>query len=103
MAEIKNEHDQKSIELFLKAADPTGQKLFWIGMTDLFQEGTWMWEPSHEMPKYFNWANTEPNNSNGIEHFAHLLNATWNYQWNDFPNDETYGKEVFALCQITLN
>jgi len=79
LAEIKSDHDQMSIELFLKAADPSGKKIFWIGLTDLFQEGTWMWEPSHELATYFNWMKGQPDNQNGIEHFVHLHNATYNY------------------------
>ncbi len=90
-----------SIELFLKAADPSGKKIFWIGLTDLFQEGTWMWEPSHELATYFNWMKGQPDNQNGIEHFVHLHNATYNYQWNDCPN-ETCKNIMLALCQKIL-
>jgi hypothetical protein len=101
LAEIKSEHDQKSIELFLKAADPTGLKLFWIGMTDLFQEGTWMWEPSHELASYFNWNKGQPDNNNGTEHFAHLYNAASSYKWNDCKNDNCKNS-MMALCQKIL-
>ena len=94
-----NEHDQKAIELFLKATDPAGEQLYWIGLTDLFEEGTWVWEPSHEHAKYFNWAENEP--TGFYENFAHLLNASMARKWNDCSNDICYDG-VYALCQITL-
>jgi hypothetical protein len=59
-------------------------------MTDVFQEGAWMWGPSHEVATYFNWRTNEPTNSGGLEHFAHLYNSTWNYQWNDSNNHAWY-------------
>jgi len=79
-----------------------GEHLYWIGMTDLFQEGTWMWEPSHELATYFNWDPREPSGK-FKENFAHLLNASREYKWNDCSNDKCYGEgELYALCQINL-
>ncbi len=70
-------------------------------MTDLFQEGTWVWEPSHEIATFFNWETALHNPSGIFENFAHLLNATWERKWNDCSNDVCYNG-VYALCQITL-
>lgn len=69
----------------------------WIGATDQFAEGTWIWGDGPEsnlnfwnglsggsaVPStYNNWASGEPNNSGG-EDYAHFLS---NGQWNDYPN-----------------
>ena len=34
---------QRAIEMFLRTADPTGLKSFWIGLSDLFHEGHFVW------------------------------------------------------------
>ncbi len=99
MAEIIDEHNQKAIEIFLLAADPTGKHFFWIGLTDLFHEGTFIWSSTGEKATYFNWNKGEPNNRDGIEHFVHAYFTSFGRKWNDVKND-TEG--VYALCQFSV-
>jgi hypothetical protein len=86
--------------MFLLTADPTGNHYYWIGLTDLFHEGNFIWASSGEKATYTHWYPGEPNNvHNRTEHFVHLFQSTVNRTWNDDENDK-HG--VFALCQFSL-
>merc|ERR1719385_9325 len=41
---------------------------FWIGLTDIFHDGTWVWDNLGKPLDYSNWASGEPNNYNGAQH-----------------------------------
>lgn len=57
----------------------------WLGATDEATEGEWKWV--NEQPfAYSNWAEEEPNNDGGIEHYLHT-NAEGHGLWNDFRAD----------------
>ncbi len=86
--------------MFLLTADPTGGHYYWIGLTDLFQEGNFIWASTGEKATYTNWWAGQPDNAgNQTEHFAHLYPTGRNRTWNDFYNDKT---DIFALCQYSL-
>ena len=53
----------------------------WIGFTDQYEEGNWQWITGEEVT-YTNWNEGEPNNANGVEHWAQMFN---NGNWNDLP------------------
>ena len=57
----------------------------WLGLTDEFEEGNWQWVTGEPLD-YTNWYEGEPNNNNGLEHYAEL----WPWQagvWNDNAHD----------------
>ena len=88
--------------MFLDTADPGGSGKFWIGLTDLFQEGNFVWS-NGDKSTYRNWAKGEPNN--GYLHHEHfgLIETAVIYQrkWNDNPNvDPAF--PAMALCQFVL-
>ena len=43
------------------------ERHFWIGLTDLIEEGIWTLESSAQKPGYTNWAGGEPNSVGGGE------------------------------------
>ncbi len=59
----------------------------WIGITDEAVEGTWLDIHGNTLT-YTNWNAGEPNNTNGVEHFGHLIKTLGN--WNDAPNTSLY-------------
>ena len=63
---------QKAIDMFLLAADPTGENIFWIGLSDLFHEGKFVWSSTGQETTFTNWFQ-EPDNFNQNEHFVHIF------------------------------
>jgi hypothetical protein len=106
LAEIIDEHNQKAIEMFLLTADPAGEHFYWIGLTDLFHEGNFIWASTGEKATYLNWRKGEPNNANNrTEHFVHIGPISFERKWNDILNDceDMYPFYAsFALCQYSL-
>jgi len=54
---------------------------FWIGMTDLAVEGTWLWVTGASVDAGFtSWRAGNPNNENGVQHCGEMdpSNSTWN-------------------------
>jgi hypothetical protein len=99
IAQILNEEDQIAIETFLEVADPSGSNYFWIRLTDLFQEGSWMWEPSHVPLNFTNWALAQPDNWQSRQHYGALVTAQMGRTWDDvFIDADNY--IIFALCQF---
>lgn len=66
--------------------------LFWIGLTDLFSEGEFHWEPGHIKATYLNWATSQPSNAR-LEDFVLFPTSGL---WYDKPEAEYYQ----ALCQV---
>jgi hypothetical protein len=100
LAEIKDEHDQMVVDMYLTINDPDGWRFYWIGLTDIFQVNTWMWEPSSQPATYFKWAKGEPNGAPD-ERFVHLVEKARERKWNDLQESgEPY--QVYALCQKNI-
>ena len=56
---------------------------FWIGSTDVEQEGNWKWT-SGEAFNYSNWQPREPNNAGGLEDFVNKEYCCGHFgDWND--------------------
>ena len=51
--------------------------ILWIGLSDVAEEGTFRWV-NGEIAIFTNWAESEPNNDNNIQHYGHMLqDGTW--------------------------
>jgi len=69
---------QSQVEQDLASQHTNGINV-WIGGTDKGHEGQWKWVLASG---YQNWNTGEPNNYNGVEHYAEMLPSGL---WNDMP------------------
>ncbi len=62
----------------------------WIGLQETAKEGVYVWVDGSPL-NYTNWLPGEPNNTLGIEKYAHMIRTDnpWRHKggtWNDLPN-----------------
>ncbi|KAI9529349.1 hypothetical protein NQZ68_011015 [Dissostichus eleginoides] len=57
----------------------------WIGLTDIHQEGRWMWSDGCAAKLFF-WYPGEPNNAGGIQHCGHTNHY---HKWDDYRCSNT--------------
>ncbi|EFX79505.1 hypothetical protein DAPPUDRAFT_225009 [Daphnia pulex] len=66
---------------------------FWTSGSDVYSEGTWVWESTGARiyPGYANWATYEPNNNENSEDCLMILNG-----WYDYTCASTFD----AICEV---
>ena len=64
---------------------------FWIGLTDIFHDGTWVWDHLGRPLDFSKWAPGEPNNLNGLQHCAAIDRTGWTDVSCDSEKTEQYG------------
>ena len=71
----------------------------WLGLSDLKQEGTFMWSSTGEEPGYTNWAAGNPDSYGGNEDCAQFWYSRG--QWNDAQCDIRAWKDrkMAAVCE----
>merc|ERR1711971_396143 len=56
---------------------------FWIGLTDIFHDGTWVWDHQGQPLNFSAWASTEPNNERGVQHCVAMNIRREGGKWDD--------------------
>ena len=83
MATITSQEENDFIQQSLYSM--TSEEDVWIGLTDEYEEGNWQWVTGENI-SYTNWAEGEPNNAGGTEHYGEFNIADG--LWNDGRTDE---------------
>ncbi|XP_025098347.1 snaclec trimecetin subunit beta-like isoform X1 [Pomacea canaliculata] len=66
----------------------------WLGITDLFEEGVWMYSGRGTDLTYTKWSSNQPDNYNGMEDCA-ALNITTKLWY-----DTHCGSRLFFVCEV---
>merc|ERR1719289_452867 len=56
---------------------------FWIGLTDIFHDGTWVWDHQGQPLNFSAWASGEPNNERGLQHCVAMNIRRERGKWDD--------------------
>ena len=109
MVEIDSEEEQNALmnEIAARGWDGETHFGFWIGLTDIFHDGTWVWDNLGRPLDFSYWARGEPNNWNGIQHCA-AINLEWaDGRWDDVGCEavmiehRSYGDTYGHICEAS--
>ena len=84
LVEIDSEEEQQAIMDGIRMKGWESQLGFYIGLTDIFHDGTWVWDHLGRPLNFSNWAEGEPDNGYGREHCAVNLHFG---AWSDVSCD----------------
>merc|ERR1719175_21163 len=95
LVEVDSQEEQDAIlrEIASRGWDGDTHFGFWIGLTDIFHDGTWVWDNLGKPLDFSNWASGEPNNYNGAQHCVAM--KVWgsvddgenDFKWDDISCD----------------
>ena len=85
LVEVDSQEEQDALigEITARGWDGDTHFGFWIGLTDIFHDGTWVWDNLGKPLDFSNWASGEPNNWHGIQHCAVMKLAGESGKWDD--------------------
>ncbi|XP_058834251.1 perlucin-like [Topomyia yanbarensis] len=101
LATIKSKEENDAIAKYVKTTDKFSEEScsFWIGATDLAEEGTFIWTGTGEQLTYTNWRRGEPNDENGSEdclQLAYIPEYEYIWSWNDNVCAE---QSLYFICE----
>lgn len=83
LATITNKEESDKVKALINETDA---KVVWLGANDLNYDDCYEWITGEEM-NYSEWAQGEPNNDQGIEHYLVVYKVNGEWVWNDGPVD----------------
>merc|ERR1712130_563219 len=85
LVEVDSQEEQDAIlrEIASRGWDGDTHFGFWIGLTDIFHDGTWVWDNLGKPLDFSYWAPGEPNNWGGLQHCAAIKLWGENGKWDD--------------------
>ncbi|XP_045191038.1 perlucin-like [Mercenaria mercenaria] len=103
------ELDSKLVEIndasendFIKAKTKLTNKNYWIALSDVREEGSWVWMDSHAALKstdFSDWSHGQPDNLHNNENCAAMFRLTHHgqWQWSDVP----CSSNMHFICELT--
>ena len=100
LAEIETQEEQDALEAEIESKGWDNSIIygFWIGLTDVFHDGTWVWDHSGQPMEFSAWAGGEPNNLKGAQHCAALTLGWAKKKWDD-TGCEAVKLPYAAICE----
>ncbi|XP_063431478.1 perlucin-like [Mytilus trossulus] len=71
---------------------------FWLGGSDMAEEGSWVWAKSGQPLTYTNWQHGNPDNGNDGDEHCMDLREDHHWQWGDNNCDEHF----YFVCERPL-
>merc|ERR1719234_812575 len=95
LVEVDSQEEQDAImnEITSRGWDGHTHYGFWIGLTDIFHDGTWVWDNLGKPLDFSKWASGEPNNYNGAQHCVAMK------VWGAEDDDTNDGKWDDISCE----
>ena len=108
LVEIDSEEENTALAEKINNRGYTERNMnFWIGLTDVDNEGVWKLASDNSIATYLNWGDGQPNNLRDNEDCARLRmgRPEWEEKWSDVPCDQdsySYGGLItlHALCEF---
>ena len=95
LVKILDANKQNDLVTYLTRVDIYGDRLFWIGLSDLEQDGLFLWEDGTTVT-YSTWSSDEPNDHDGSSDCVHLDYANKRRLWTD---SDCFIRNAYALCE----
>ncbi|GAB6032917.1 Fc fragment of IgE, low affinity II, receptor for (CD23) [Chamberlinius hualienensis] len=94
--------EEKNTQLvnYIKKNFSTFKACWWLGASDLAEEGTWIWTHDNSKLSFKNWFDNQPDNANGDENCLSYWSDN-NWGWNDLNCKIPYF-ETFYICEQKL-
>ena len=111
LVEIDSEEENAALVEEIKRRGFTEKRMnFWLGLTDLGNEGDWRLASNGEKPEYENWHLGQPNNGGENQNCARLRIGPlpeWKDTWSDIKctsdtlrNGDNPSFSMHALCEF---
>ena len=106
MLEIVSEEEQQFIDIFMASDTATGS--YWLNLSDMGNEGTWVWQNSFVEPSYTNWYLENPHtdiesNCAQIKHYdMDEGGRNWYDISCDVDKDPDVGWGIHAICETKI-
>ncbi|CAH1256308.1 VCAN [Branchiostoma lanceolatum] len=90
--------DREANWLMMQMLRYVGRPDVWIGLTDVEEEGTFVWDDGEELGGFSDWKGDEPNNRAGGSDCVRMIWATKGKTWTDQPCSKYYS----VICEKDL-
>ncbi|PVD29320.1 hypothetical protein C0Q70_11917 [Pomacea canaliculata] len=97
LVEITSKEESDFISRFLSGHSAIST---WIGATDIFSEGKFVWMPEGEPVNFTNWAPGEPNHNTGTgSEDCVILDENRSWHWNDIACTTA----AYFVCEMSMS